>query len=74
MHFTPTARHPETTRFLVAADITAFAAGAEGGEHSKRVERALLFASLSAELLVRIQTFPKQPSEEWFMGKPGNPL
>ncbi|CAJ1327823.1 unnamed protein product, partial [Effrenium voratum] len=32
------------TLFLVAADITAFAAGAEGGEHSQRVERALLFA------------------------------
>jgi len=32
------------TLFLVAADITAFAAGAEGGEHMERVERALLFA------------------------------
>ena len=35
-------------RFLVAADITAFAAGAEGGEHSQRVERALLFAPLGS--------------------------
>lgn len=31
--------------FLVAADITAFAAAAEGGEHVQRVDRALLFAS-----------------------------
>ncbi|CAK8986010.1 unnamed protein product [Durusdinium trenchii] len=32
------------TLFLVAADITAFASAAEGGEHQMRLERALLFA------------------------------
>ena len=34
------------SRFLVAADITAFASAAEGGEHQMRLERALLFAHL----------------------------
>ena len=36
-------------RFLVAADVTAFAAAASGGEHQMRVRRALLFAPLGIE-------------------------
>ena len=40
----------------MAADITAFAAGAEGGEHMERVERALLFAYLGF-LMVSFCTF-----------------
>lgn len=44
-------------RFLVAADITAFAAGAEGGEHMERVERALLFACLGFLMTVSLGAF-----------------
>lgn len=49
VNITISSRH-SPLRFLVAADITAFAAGAEGGEHSQRVERALLFACLGEVL------------------------
>eukprot|EP00438_Fugacium_kawagutii_P036659 Skav236020 [mRNA] locus=scaffold1524:38775:40593:- [translate_table: standard] len=52
------------TLFLVAADITAFAAGAEGGEHSNRVERALLFASLSAEQGLALQHVEEAPADQ----------
>ena len=41
----------------MAADITAFAAGAEGGEHMERVERALLFACLGFLMTVSLGAF-----------------